>query len=506
MLSLVSTGIYRVMTVVNRTCVRCSRPLSRYNNGNYCGSCERSDERADFGGTGTEAAGEVGKRLKALRQRRGMSLKVVAGLAGVSAAYLSMLETGKRPLDRYSLIRDLAEALRVSPNELAPGLSGQRSRIHVVSAISGKAVLGPEGSAALGSDLTFPEQVGQATESASGLWSSLRSSPELSGSRYSAAAAAEAGWRWLFDPEDTLVARAGSSQVTVAEMDALRACSSRFSDLDRQHGGGYARVFLAEFLTRDVAPLLRKSYSDAIGRELFAVAAELTGMAAFMSYDIGDHGRAEMAFIQALRLAKGAGDRLFGAHILANMATQAVFLQLPHDAVRLSQAAIDGAGHSPPAAVLARLGSTRATASATAGDLSGFRQAIGMAQDALATADDDGPTWAGYFTSAHLAGSAMRSLLDLRRPREALAWRQQALGLPQASQRTRALHTALTALAYANDGQLDEAAHWAQAAVQVSQNVQSRRVRDRLAEVRAVLGRYAEEPAVAQALERLAEF
>jgi transcriptional regulator with XRE-family HTH domain len=47
-----------------------------------------------------------------------MSLEVLGGLAGISAAYLSMAETGKRRLDRYSLIVALAAALGVPPGDL----------------------------------------------------------------------------------------------------------------------------------------------------------------------------------------------------------------------------------------------------------------------------------------------------------------------------------------------------------------------------------------------------
>jgi hypothetical protein len=52
-----------------------------------------------------------------------MSLHVLAGLAGLSAAYLSMVENGKRKLDRYSRIVALADALGVPPGELAPGMT-----------------------------------------------------------------------------------------------------------------------------------------------------------------------------------------------------------------------------------------------------------------------------------------------------------------------------------------------------------------------------------------------
>jgi len=47
-----------------------------------------------------------------------MSLRVVAGLAGISAGHLSRIENGERALDRRSLIVALADALQVAPSEL----------------------------------------------------------------------------------------------------------------------------------------------------------------------------------------------------------------------------------------------------------------------------------------------------------------------------------------------------------------------------------------------------
>jgi len=60
----------------------------------------------------------IGRRLRLLRHARGKSLAVIAGLAGISESYLSMLERGERVLDRRSLIVALANALRVAPSEL----------------------------------------------------------------------------------------------------------------------------------------------------------------------------------------------------------------------------------------------------------------------------------------------------------------------------------------------------------------------------------------------------
>ncbi|GGM35907.1 transcriptional regulator [Longimycelium tulufanense] len=60
----------------------------------------------------------IGRRLRQIRQARGKSLAVVAGLAGISTSYLSRLETGERALDRRSLIVALARALDVAPTEI----------------------------------------------------------------------------------------------------------------------------------------------------------------------------------------------------------------------------------------------------------------------------------------------------------------------------------------------------------------------------------------------------
>lgn len=60
----------------------------------------------------------MGRRLRQIRQSRRKSLRVIAGLAGISAGHLSRIESGERALDRRSLIVVLANALQVSPSEL----------------------------------------------------------------------------------------------------------------------------------------------------------------------------------------------------------------------------------------------------------------------------------------------------------------------------------------------------------------------------------------------------
>ena len=61
---------------------------------------------------------DIGKRVRMIRKRRGLSLVVAAGLAGISTSYLSMLETGERRFDKHSLIDAVAEALGCSVLDL----------------------------------------------------------------------------------------------------------------------------------------------------------------------------------------------------------------------------------------------------------------------------------------------------------------------------------------------------------------------------------------------------
>ena len=65
-----------------------------------------------------EDASAIGARARKIRSRRGLSLDVVAGLAGISKSYLGMLEHGQRGFNRRGLIEDLAVALGCSVVDL----------------------------------------------------------------------------------------------------------------------------------------------------------------------------------------------------------------------------------------------------------------------------------------------------------------------------------------------------------------------------------------------------
>lgn len=65
-----------------------------------------------------DEARTIGRRVRQIRHARGKSLRVVAGLAGMSRSQLSRIERGERFLDSRSQTAALATALGVAPSEL----------------------------------------------------------------------------------------------------------------------------------------------------------------------------------------------------------------------------------------------------------------------------------------------------------------------------------------------------------------------------------------------------
>jgi transcriptional regulator with XRE-family HTH domain len=84
-------------------------------------------------------ARSIGVRARMIRHRRGLSLDVVGGLAGITGAYLSLLERGLRGFNRRGLIDDLAAALGCSAADLTgqPYLTPDRATLEGRAALPG---------------------------------------------------------------------------------------------------------------------------------------------------------------------------------------------------------------------------------------------------------------------------------------------------------------------------------------------------------------------------------
>ena len=102
---------------------------------------------------------------------------------------------------------------------------------------------------------------------------------------FATGAAITPSWLWRHQPADRQVARTTGRQVGMADVDRVRAAGGLFGQMDQRYGGGHTRWLAVAYLDREVAPLLHGSYTERVGRELFAAAAMLTRRAGLMAYD-----------------------------------------------------------------------------------------------------------------------------------------------------------------------------------------------------------------------------
>lgn len=81
----------------------------------------------------------IGERIAIYRRRRGLTQLVLAGLIGRSESWLSQVERGIRPIDRLSVLIDIAHVLKVNvtdltgqPFSLAPNGGFENDAVHAI--------------------------------------------------------------------------------------------------------------------------------------------------------------------------------------------------------------------------------------------------------------------------------------------------------------------------------------------------------------------------------------
>lgn len=352
----------------------------------------------------------------------------------------------------------------------------------------------------LGMPATPADSVGAVTE----LWRTAveRRAFVHNSAAFITALAVEAALDWRDTPRAKSVRRSeGTRLVTGADVQHVRLARDEFAHLDHMHGGGYALSWLEQYLHTDVAPLLRGRYTDAVGRELFLATATFTDMAGWMAMDAGFQGLGQRYYTQAAGLAKHAGDAAYGAYVLGNLATQALFTGQARTAVRLARSARAAGGRAITPTLAARITVTEARAHALIGDAHETRRTLRAADKAMHRSDPrQDPHWLGVFTPAHYAGSVMHALRDLG---EAAAGQHatDALDLPAANARTRALHSVLHVTVLADQGDLDGAIETAQHVQNAARVLKSRRLSQRLDEFAARLAPHRATPLVASYLD-----
>lgn len=271
----------------------------------------------------------------------------------------------------------------------------------------------------------------------------------------------------------------GSGQrVGTGDIAALRTVGELFRALDNAYGGGHARQALVRYLEHEAEPMLRGSYGETTGRRLFAAVADLTRLAGWTSYDIGAHGLAQRYFVQALRLAQAAGDRVYGGYVLITMSRQAVHLGHGREAVQLARVAQQGVGSGAPPAVQALFHAAEARGHGLLGDVRACTAALVRAERALeaARSGDDVPSWARFFDEAQLADEFGHCHRDLGQYRAASQHAERSLHLRgHAYARSRVFCRTVLATARLGLGEVDAACALGAEAMQAAVEMRSLR-------------------------------
>ena len=178
-----------------------------------------------------------------------------------------------------------------------------------------------------------------------------------------------------------------------------------FDGLDGSYGGDHARDALIQYLRGELPKLLRADARGEVRRALFVAGAEMTQLAAWMSYDSGRHGLAQRYFIQALGLADAGGDKMLAAGILDAMSHQATFLgRLSRSRKHGSCCAARHAGAMDVPILTSHFFAMEARALARTGDVADCDRAMaGAVEQFERVVDGDGPAWIGYFDASELA-------------------------------------------------------------------------------------------------------
>ncbi|MCP3821891.1 transcriptional regulator [Streptomyces sp. A3M-1-3] len=362
---------------------------------------------------------------------------------------------------------------------------------------------------ASGVGLQFSPTVVGAIEQVCELWrSDVGRRDFLAGSSVAASALVEPSRDWLITGADAQVARSAGARVGASDVDAVRATTEALIELDHRFGSGHVRPIVVHYLNSVVSGLLAGSYRESVGRALFATVARLTELAGYMAVDTGQPGLAQRYYIQALRLAQAAGDRGYGAYVLAaSMSHLAAQLGNPREIAQLARAAQEGArGQVPPRAEAMFL-AAEARGHALMGDARATQVAAGRALGALERTDaaaGDDPAWIAHFDAAYLADELAHCHRDLGQAEAAGRRAEEALdGLPETKARRRAIGLVLLATSQVQRREVEQACHTGTRAVELLDTLRSNRGAEYLDDFQQRLEPFRDEPAVCEFSARL---
>ncbi|MFJ2805987.1 sporulation protein [Kitasatospora sp. NPDC087271] len=358
--------------------------------------------------------------------------------------------------------------------------------------------------AAMGWD--FPRDPAEAVRTATSFWSSVNRRDFLTGAGFAVSAFTTPVTRWLVTPADDTAAHRGRGRVGAADLAELRDAADEARRWDSRYGGGNWKADSVTACLRERAVLLLNgSFGDEVGRQLFSVTAELSRLAGWTAFDVGQHDVAQRHFIQALRLARAGGDVQLGCYVLTTMAMQTLLRGFAGEAIDMTQGAFERAKGRAAPRVLAFTKLIEARAHARDDDARAASAALAASESLLDQARDgaEEPAWIDFYHHARLSADAAEIFRDLKHPEAALAWNAQAAAMPPGVfTRSVGMRLAIVGTAHLQSKELDQGLALGHQAVDILARVQSSRAKDYVREFNTALTPWRREPRVVEFLRR----
>lgn len=349
--------------------------------------------------------GEFAAELRRLRDRAGLSLGELAGLAQVNRGYVGHIEHGQRWPSR-SVAMALDDALDTRGALLAVWAVGNRAALPAVVEV--------------GSDdetLSLPlaewtAADGQALAERLAIGSDRALAPT---------AARRLVHEWLVTETPQTVEITAGRRIGMAMVETVTRRVAQLRRVDDFIAGRELQPLVERELRLTVRLLREGAYSDQVGRALLSAVAELCQLAGWVTADAGASERAARHLALGVHTAHAAGDRPTAANLVSTLAYQVANRDDPHEAVLLARSATAGTRGHASATTRALLQERVAWAHARVGEVRHTEQALSAVDteyDRRRPTDD--PEWTYWLNEDEIVIMAGRCYVELGQPGRAL--------------------------------------------------------------------------------------
>ncbi|NUS66154.1 MAG: helix-turn-helix domain-containing protein [Saccharothrix sp.] len=404
-----------------RACPTCGALIAADNTDRLCQRCRRNartelygppEVPADFWDHEAMAAAfadrDMGALLAAYRHHPQHVSRVtqdrMASWLGISQAQLSRYETGENPIDRIDRLRHFARALRIPADRL------WFDRVGIPSQADADRGAPPDVLAAAWDASSIARSVEETARN--DLAISRRAALTGAAAVAMGPALVEPLQRWLH-PLQPLSKWSSSAAISEEELAALQRVADGLRGWGGRGGYGLARKAVLGQL-EELAERLSRAPAGPTTERAFFIGAELSKVAASMSWDAGMHDAAQRYYVLGVRMAKAGRNDPFAALCLAAMARQMFDLGRPEDGLELVQLGQYGTRRNATPTLQALLLTREAWAYAQMGRVREFHRAVGQAQDSFAQRrPGSDPWWLDSFDEAELEGVIGARMRDL---------------------------------------------------------------------------------------------